>query len=624
MNLKILKQYQIGYLIYILFILILFGLTFTSLVSHNFIFVPIILSWAVIFYQAFYELRKKRLVTEFFLIFATILGIIAKEEEAIAVVLIIMVIAKYFESLIEQRTKKALQSLIRLIPTEVTVLENKKEKILPIKDVVPGMLVLVKDGRRIPVDGVIVEGFAEINESALTGESMLQEKNKGFSVFAGTFIESGSIIIKVQKVKEETLFGKMTTLLTAAEQKKTKIAMFTDKFAFFFILFFLVFVLFIWIFTRNLNMIVTLLVFGSPLELILVTPLTVLSATVAAFLHGILVRGGVALEQLANIDVMVFDKTGTLTLGEPQVVNIQVINPNLTEKDIIQIVAIAEKRSDHILSKAIVKKAKEQNIEIPDPDFYSSTVGHGVEIIYKNQHYFLGNRHYIEAKEHANIKIPDIITTCKHEEGHSIFYLACEKNSNEKNCEKTLCGKICIADQIRPEAKKTIEDLKNSGIKEIVLLSGDRQEVTETIAKEIGITKAFGDVTPDKKLLFLEDLQKSGKKVSMVGDGINDAPALKQSNAGIAMGAMGMEPAIEAADIVLMTNEISKIYFIRRLSIRLLVVIKQNLVLGFFVTHALGVILALTGLVAPIEAALFHAVTDILILINSARLIKFN
>jgi heavy metal translocating P-type ATPase len=603
--------YRLDYVIYILTIIILDSIALYYPNTY-FYLIPVSIVWLQMLVTALKMLKKKQIGTEFFLVFATIIALIGKQQHAIIIVLLLMLIAQYIELIIELRTKSALESLIHLIPSQVTLLQDDREKIVPLEQLTSGMDVMVKTGWRIPADGFIIQGHATINEAVLTGESMPVEKTLNDHVFAGTFVEAGSIIFKVQAVKQETLFGKMTALFAQAEQKKARITILTEKIAAIMIPTIITFIIGAWLITGNLNLVVTLLIFGSPLELSLVTPLTVLAGTVAAFRHGVLVRGGRALEQFAQIDTLIFDKTGTLTLGEPTVVNIVSYSPDYTTSDILKIAGIAEIRSDHVVSKAILKKAKELSIEIPQPENYASLVGHGVEISYKNKKYFLGNRHFIEASEHGHSPIP--IDEHHDQQPHSHFYLASQGN---------VIGKISVMDTIRPDAKETIQKLKKSGIKQIILISGDRQAITNSIAKQLGITEAYGEAFPEQKLQLLDQLQQQGKLVGMVGDGINDVAALKQAHVGIAMGAMGMEPAIEAADIVLMTNDLSNIFFMRKLSQKVFKVIKENLLIGFFILHIIGLILTLMQLVDPIQAAFFHALSDILILLNASRLITF-
>jgi heavy metal translocating P-type ATPase len=588
-------------------------------VPAYFVYVPLVLAWFPLVWVAIQDLRKKQIGTEFFLVFATIFALIGHEEHAIMIVLIIMLIARYAELFIENQTKRALESIIRLIPTHVMVRSGNEEVVMPLRDVQIGMHIIIATGARVPVDGVVIEGCASINEASLTGESVLQEKQVGNSVFAGTFVEAGSIVIEAQKIKEETLFGRMVVLLVQAEKDKAAITILTDRIVQIFTPLYLIFIVLIWLITRDFDTVLTLLIFGSPLELALVTPLTVLAGTVAAFRHGILVKSGRALESLAQIDTIIFDKTGTLTLGEPSIVHVQSYISDISNNEIIRLAAMAEKRSDHVVAKALVAKAKEEHIVVPLSDKYTSVVGHGVEVEYQGTHYFFGNKHFIEAPEHGNSLIPLTAPVCLDEKLHSNFYLAAQGRASHGR----VLGKICMADAIRPEAKDIIQELLVSGIKNIMLLSGDRQEITDTIAQQLDIHQRYGGMFPDQKLTMLKKMQQEGHVVAMVGDGINDVAALKQAHVGIALGAMGMEPAIDAADVVLMTNDLQKIFFVRRLAQKVFRVIQQNLIIGFLFFHILGLVLTLMHIVTPTQAAFAHAISDIFIVINASRLIYF-
>jgi heavy metal translocating P-type ATPase len=610
-DIKKLYVYRFDYVLYAISIIILNVIA--AYHSQTYIYlIPITIVWFQMVWIAAHDLKKRQIGTEFFLVFATIAAVIGKQERAIMFVLLIMLIARYAELLIEQRTHHAIEKLFQLMPSRVTIMENNQEKNVALEIMTPGMHVLVKTGGRVPADGFVVQGHATINEAMLTGESMPKEKEKNATVFAGTYVESGSIIFQVERVHHETLLSKMTALFAQAEEKKAHITIFTDKIVFFFVPFVFVLIALVWFITGNLEVVITLLIFGSPLELSLVTPLTVLAGSVAAFRHGILVRGGRALEQLSRVNIMTFDKTGTLTLGEPTIVEIKTFDEKYSERDILTIAAIAEIRADHVVATSILKKAREMSIEIPQPEEYVSLVGHGVTIISNGARYFLGNEHFIQAPEHGNSAIP--LDQINSEQAYSNFYIATDGK---------VIGKISVMDTVRADAYEVIQKLKESGINEIILLSGDRQEITETVALQLGIDRAYGQAFPADKLKLLDQLQQQGNIVAMVGDGINDVAALKQANVGIAMGAMGMEPAIEAADIVLMTNDLKNIYFVRRLSQQVFKVIKQNLIIGFFILHILGLVLTLMHLVNPVQAAFFHAVSDVLILLNASRLMAF-
>lgn len=607
------EHYHLFRLGYILFVFVLVAASFSQIFPHYFQLLVLASVWIPVAWEAIKGLKEKKFGSELFFVLAAIVALLGDEERAITIVLLVVMIANYIERLVEERTEHAIESLVSLIPTDVLVQKDGKEQIIHISQISVGMRIIVKTGSRIPVDGVIVDGEAAINEAPLTGEGAPKEKAKKDEVYAGSFVESGSIVIKAEKVGEDTSFGKIKKLLEKGRTKKAKVELLADKIGLILTPVLIVFIAGVWFVTRDLQVVITMLVFGSPIEVALVTPLAILAGIVAVFRYGILAKNGIALERFSKVDTMVFDKTGTLTIGEPKIVAIAAVDKKHSEDDIVRMAAITEKRSGHILAKAILAEARVRKIATPDPDTFSSVHGHGVEATYKGEHYYLGTKHYIEEKEHGNIPVKEFPKCDDSENLHTSFYLACGKE---------FCGMICVADQIRGDAKETIDALKKHGIKNMILLSGDRKEVVEKVASSLGIPNAYGEVLPDQKLEMIEKLHKEGHKVAMIGDGINDAPSLKRADVGIAMGAMGMEPAIEASDIALMSNDLSKIVFTYDVSKQVLGTIKQNIVLGLGFTHGLGMLLALLHILNPIQAAFFHAVPDLLILLNSGRLLR--
>lgn len=604
---------QILFLVYISLIALLLTFSLLDIISYSYIYLAIFLEIIYISTVAIKELYHNKVIsTELFLIIASIIGIAGHEYKTISIILLIMLIAKLVESIIEMKTEDAIESLVKLTPKEVTVLIDSKEKIININEVRQGMVITVKSGGLIPVDGIIIDGIAQINEAALTGESTLKDKSKNDKVYASTFIENGNIKLKVEKVGTDTLFGKIKEKIEIAQESKAKISTITNKIASIVVPAMLIFVIIVWLFTRDIKLIITILVFGSPIELTLITPLAIISAVTAAFRNGVLIKGGIFLEELAKIDTIIFDKTGTLTLGQPEVSDIHSFSDKHTVKEILEVASMAEKLSSHPISKAVLKEAEAWNIEVLSPDKFELVAGHGININHNNRNCFIGNKHFVESSEHGNIKFEDKV--CQNHLSTTVFYVGCDNN---------IYGKICISDKIRPEAKYTIEQLKKLNILNFYIISGDNQEITKQVAQELKIDNAFGDMFPDQKIEKIKQLQQNGHKVLMVGDGINDAPSLKQANVGIALGQMAMEPAIEAADIVLMNNDLTKILFIYKLSKQTFRIIKQNLFIGFALVHIIGIILAFCKLISPIQAALFHAVPDLAILINSIRLINF-
>ena len=601
---------QQGRLAYLLAIVVIWIVCYASGVGPPWSYLPLLGVFLPILWHGIMHLIHREISAEFFLIIAACIGVIGGETTAITVVLFIMLLAEFAEDLIKERTSSALESLIKLIPQDARIKRGDEEVIVPVEQVQPGMLLVIKTGERIAVDGIVVQGEASVQEAFITGESIPVQKAEGQIVFAGTFLEASSIIIQAQKVGEATYLGKIKELLKQAEQTKAKVVLLADRITTFFTPVFLVGIAVVWFYTGDVRLIVTLLVFGSPLELALVTPLTLLAGTAAAFKTGVLIKNSSSLEHLAATDVMIFDKTGTLTIGSPEIVSIKSLDPQYSETDVLFLAAVAEKRSGHILAKGILKKAHETGLSIPDPEKYTSITGHGITITYQGKTYMVGNRHFIEAKEHGNLPLGE----CQEVASYTTFYVA--------SAEKVI-GQICLTDTIRHDARQVLDDLKVRGITNLILLSGDKQEVARSVAEQLGIPTYFGQVMPDEKLTLIRNLQEQGHRVTMVGDGINDAPALKQATVGIAIGSMGMEPAIAAADIVLMSDNIQQIVFLYDLSTKTMRIVKQNLIFGFAFTHLVGIILTFMLLLSPIQAALLHAITDILILLNSVRLTWF-
>lgn len=606
-------QYHLGFLTYTLSLIAIFCTTLFPSTPYFLIYIPLTLAFASIAIDAIKNILARKISTELFLVCATIIALLAQQTHEITIVLLIMLVAKYFEELIESRTDQAIESLVKLVPTHVRIVINNDEKIVPRDTIQPTMLINVKTGEQIPVDGIITQGQAQINEASLTGESTAHHKQISDPVFAGTFLENGAITIRVQKVGSDTLFGKIERLLHEAETSKARMVTIANTAALIIMPTLLVFIILVWLITGNLTMVSTLLIFGSPIELTLITPMAVIAGTAAAFRYGILIKGGLALERFHAIDTLIFDKTGTLTIGKPTISSLQPADSTTSEVELLRLAAIVEKGSSHILAQAIAEEAHVRNLNIPNPETYEAVTGHGVIATYNDERFMLGSKHFIQAPEHGNTQLPVSLLTNEHAHA-TIFYLISDKK---------VYGKICMTDNVRPDAAHTLQALKKHGIKNIMLLSGDKEETAQHIAKKLGIEKAFGEVTPDQKLTIIRTLQQQGHRIGMVGDGINDAPALKQADVGIALGAMGMEPAIQAADIVLMANDLHGVVFTRALSQKIMVIIKQNIFIGFAFIHLVGIVLTLAGFATPIQAALFHAISDLLIMINSARLIHF-
>jgi Cd2+/Zn2+-exporting ATPase len=550
--------------------------------------------------------KERKIGTELFITIAIVISVLGKEYLAGAVVLMIILIAEYIASASGEKARASIKELIGSVPKTAIVKKNGKEETVKIEDLNVGDIVLVKAGDKIPIDGKVVTGSGSVNEAPITGESLPKEKTTGGSVFAGTIVESGALDIEMTKTGKDTVFARIISLVEDAESQQAPIEKFTDKVASYLIPIVFVFVGSVYYFTRDVKVVIALLIFTSPAELGLATPLVTISAIARAAREGILVKGGLFLEELAKVTTIVFDKTGTLTVGKPVVNKVEIIDQQFDERQLIEFAATADRRSSHPLAKAILNYAEKIGVSFGEPDQFEVLKGKGIKAVIHGKSLLLGNKTLLN--DH------NVTTTVKSSNlTDTAIYVAIENK---------LSGVIYIADTIRPQAKEMIEGLKKSGVSKIVMLTGDNPQTAKYVSDEIGITDYKADLLPEDKITAIKELQKGGQKVAMVGDGINDAPALVQANVGIAMGAMGTEAAMEAADLVLMEDKLEKIERARAISKRAFKTIKENIIFGVGVVHVAGIVLVLLKILGPVEAAAIHLLPDTLVFLNSIKLLK--
>src|SRR5215213_2264850 len=551
-------------------------------------------------------IKERKIGTELFITIAVIVSVLGKEYLAGSVVLMIILIAEYIAAASGERARNSIRELIGSVPKTTIVKRNGKEETVAIEDLKIGDVVLAKAGEKIPVDGKVTGGSGSVNQAPITGESTPLEKQSGSDVYAGTIVELGALDIEMTKAGKDTVFSRIISLVEEAETSQAPIEKFTDKVAAYLIPVVFIFVGAVYFFTRDIKLVIALLIFTSPAELGLATPLVSIAAIARAAREGILIKGGLFLEELAKVTTVVFDKTGTLTNGTPMVNRVEVINKNFTEDELMQMAAAADRRSAHPLAKAILSYAEKQKLSYPEPDNFEVIKGRGVKAGINGKMVLLGNKMFMEENKIA-------VKTNETNQTDTALYLS---SGNE------LAGIIYVSDAIRDGAKEMIDDLKKNGIKKIVMLTGDNPETAKHVAEQIGITDYKADLLPEDKITFIKELQKDRTKVAMVGDGINDAPALVQANIGIAMGAMGTEAAMEAADIVLMHDDLAKIARARAIAKRSFRTIKENIIVGVGVVHVTGIVLVLLHVLGPVQAAAIHLLPDTLVFINSIKLLK--
>ena len=549
--------------------------------------------------------HERKIGTEIFVTIATVIAMLGREYVAGAVLMTIILIAEFIAELNTDRARASIKALIGSVPDTASVRRDGTFVTVPLADVRVGDVVIVKAGEKIPVDGLVRGGEASVNQAPITGESVPAEKRDGDPVFAGTVVELGALDIETQKVGGDTMFSRIIALVETAEESQAPVQRLADRVAAWLIPVVLVFLVIVWFVTHDIRMIVTLLIFTSPAELGLATPLVVIASIARAARAGILLKGGIYLEQLAKVRVLAFDKTGTLTEGRPAVVRIERFAGGASDDELLRLAASAEQRSSHPLAKAVVERAASAALTVPEPTAFEVLKGRGVRATIEGRAVLAGNAAFLHDNGISVPSAPD--------DQQTVVYVA---------ADGIALGVLHLADPIRPDAKAALARLKASGIERIVMLTGDNAATAKRVAAEVGVDEVLADLLPDGKVEAIKRLQAGGVLVAMVGDGINDAPALATADVGIAMGVAGTQAAIEAADVALMTDDIGRIADARHIARRAYRTIQQNLFVGVGVVHVLGITAALLRLIGPIEAAVIHLGPDVLVFLNSVRILR--
>lgn len=542
--------------------------------------------------------------------------------ESVVVILTLITLGKYFETLSKGRTSDAIQKLVKLSAKTATVIRDGEEESVPIENVVIGDILLVKPGEKIPVDGRVVSGHSAIDESMLTGESIPVDKVADDKVFGASINGQGSLTIQAERVGDETLLAQIIKLVEDAQQTKAPIAKIADRVAGVFVpaVITIALVTFaFWYFVMGesfvfaLQVAIAVLVIACPCALGLATPTAIMVGTGRGAENGILYKRGDVLENAHHIDTMVFDKTGTITQGKPQVVD--VITYHGDEKSLLSNVASIEKYSEHPLSQAIVEKAVAEKLDFSEVENFTSLTGRGLQgEVAGGQTFYIGNRRLMEELQ-VDLSASEAAVLAATQKGQTPIYIS----ENQQ-----LQGVMAVADLLKVDSKETVAKLQNKGI-DVVLLTGDNTKTAQAIAKQAGIKTVISEVLPDQKSHAIKDLQSQGKLVAMVGDGINDAPALAVADIGIAVGS-GTDIAIESADIILMKPEISDILKALSISHLTIKVVKENLFWAFIynilaIPVAMGVLYLFGGpLLNPMIAGLAMGFSSVSVVLNALRL----
>lgn len=552
----------------------------------------------------------------FYSIYNLMAGINQYYFETSAVIITLILLGKLLEAIAKGKTSEAIKKLMGLQAKTARVLRDGVEKDIPIEEVEVGDVIIVRPGEKVPVDGKVVDGRSSIDESMLTGESIPVDKKAGDEAIGATINKHGVLKIEATKVGKDTALAQIIKLVEEAQGSKAPVQRLADKISGVFVptvvgIAVITFVLWYIVdgdFTRSLINAVSVLVIACPCALGLATPTAIMVGTGKGAENGILIKGGEHLERTHKIDTIIFDKTGTITKGEPEVTDIIAFNEN--EEEILRYAAIAEKVSEHPLGQAIVNRAKEKNMKLQDPQDFEAIPGHGIFASIDDKKIYLGNRKLMTDKNIDITNIEDEISKLELD-GKTAMLMAIDAK---------LSGIIAVADTVKEHSKKAIDELYGMGI-DIYMITGDNKRTAQAIANEVGIKNVIAEVLPQHKADNVARIKSEGKIVGMVGDGINDAPALATADIGFAIGT-GTDVAMEAADITLMKGDLRDIVIAIKLSRKTMRTIKQNLFWAFGYNTA-GIPLAAFGFLNPMIAGAAMAFSSVSVVSNSLRLKKF-
>ncbi len=567
--------------------------------------VPIILE-AVIGLVTEFDIKADVLVS-----LALIASVCIGEYFAAGEVAFIMQIGALLEDLTVAKARAGIEKLVKLTPQSARVIENGTEKVIPAENVKKGDAIRVLPGESVPVDGVIISGQTSINQAVMTGESLPVDKTVGDEVSSGTVNQFGAFEMRATKVGEDSSIQRMIRLVQSADAGKAKIVGIADKWATWIVVIALTAAALTWIISGQIIRAVTILVVFCPCALVLATPTAIMAAIGNATKHGFLVREGDALERLAKVSIIAFDKTGTLTCGKLRVTAYKSLCDSCTDEQIFAYAAGAEKLSEHPIGKAIVSSYKESvSNEILPADNFKMLVGRGVTAVLNGKSILAGN---LELLKENNISMGSGVDASKYyDRGSTVIYIA---------VDGALAGYIVLSDTLRNESAQMISKLNGLGVTP-VLLTGDNQRAAESIAGSLNITEYQSQCLPTDKLSYIEKREQNGKLVCMIGDGINDAPALKRATVGIAMGGIGSDIAVDAADIALVDDEVKELPHLVALSKRMMTTIKLNMTFSMCLNFV-AIILAIIGTLNPVVGALVHNAGSVLVIINSSLLLKW-
>ncbi|WP_420642247.1 heavy metal translocating P-type ATPase [Candidatus Leptofilum sp.] len=574
------------------------------------------------------SLRNRTIDVDLLMILAAIGAAIVGEPFEGAMLLFLFSLSNVLQDFALDRTRNAIKALMELRPAQALVRRGNQTYLLPIEKVVVSDRILVKPGERIPLDGVVVDGRSSIDQSSITGESMPVSKNVSDNVFAGTINKNGSLEIRVTKLAKDSTLAKLIQMVEEAHSEKAETQRFIDTAEQYYAIGVIVLTALVAVvpmlfwqeaFSEAFYRAMTVMVAASPCAIVISTPATVLSAIGNGARRGILFKGGIYVENAATIKVVAFDKTGTLTQGEPEVTDILPLNGQIGENDLLALAAAVEAKSEHPLAQATVKAAQKQNLSWPEATDFEATTGQGVRATVAGRQIWIGNGRFFAQFNPAGLETAQVELDRLQNLGKTSVLVA-EVDMVSKTT--VLLGILAYADVIRPDAPDVVRALHANGVEHVVMLTGDNDAVAQQIAKQTGVDAVFADLLPEDKVTAVKKVREQYGPVAMVGDGVNDAPALATADIGIAMGAAGTDVALETADIVLMSDDLSNIPYTIGLSRKTRQTLLQNLGFAIFMIVLMLGTIFFSGLALP-AAVVGHEGGTVLVSLNGLRMLGY-
>ncbi len=601
-------------LVVLVIILIVHYLNFFSSDSDDFVLVLVaLIATLPVVWSAIKALKEKHIGINLLASIALIFSLLAKEYTSAVFINLMLASARILGAYTENRSRKTIQSLLKLKPHKAKIKKGNEVIEVAVNKIKKDDLVVVELGERIPIDGRIAEGEAEVDQSSLTGESLPVDKRIGDQVYSSTVVIAGNLIIKAEKIGEETTLGKMIQLVEEAARHKPGITTLVEVFTSWYVVLMLVGSGILYFISRDLSLVLAVVLVVCADDIAVAVPLAFIASIGHAAKKGVIIKGGDFLEGISKAKVLIVDKTGTLTRGKLKVENFFVFD-DWESNDVLRLASATSLLSSHPSAKAILRYAEENNIKPPQPDEFKEESGKGAEALISEKKIITGKPSFLEE---LGIKIS----------AHQRRDIEREKdkglNTTLIGCDGSLIGFFTLADEIRPSVKNILSELKNLGIEKIVMLTGDNEKIAQRIAEKVGITEYYANLLPEDKLKYLKKYLSKNYKVVAIGDGVNDAALLNAADIGIAMGGIGADVTIESGDIVLMQDNLSQVPETMRLARYTARVSKQNFII-WGITNGIGLSLVFSGvipaIILPTFAAAFNFVTDFAPILNSARL----